>query len=71
MFSAESVNGAVDLNSETVITFIHFVLKCILILTLDGPEEASAIVMLDGSFKLVKLTVLPLVASKTWCVCGS
>jgi len=71
MFSAESVNGAVDLNSETVITFIHFVLKCILILTLDGPEEDSAIVMLDGSFKLVKLTVLPLVASKTWCVCGS
>lgn len=70
MFSVDAANNnAVALNSNTVITFLHFVLKCILILTLDGPEEDAALVMLDGSFKLVKLTVLPLIASKKWCAC--
>ena len=70
LFSADATsNNAVALNSNTVITFLHFVLKCILILTLDGPEEDAALVMLDGSFKLVKLTVLPLIAGKKWCAC--
>lgn len=64
---AEAVGAAVALNSNTVIVFLHFVLKCILILTLDEPEETAALVMLDGSFKLVKLTVLPLIAGKKWC----
>ena len=71
LFSENAAAGsAVALNSNTVITFLHFVLKCILILTLDGPEEAAALVMLDGSFKLVKLTVLPLIAAGgKWCAC--
>ena len=69
MFSADATSSAVALNSNTVIAFLHFVLKCILILTLDEPEETAALVMLDGSFKLVKLTVLPLIASKKWCAC--
>ena len=70
LFSSDAANNnAVALNSNTVVTFLHFVLKCILILTLDGPEEDAALVMLDGSFKLVKLTVLPLIASKKWCAC--
>lgn len=70
LFSADATsNNVVALNSNTVVTFLHFVLKCILILTLDGPEEDAALVMLDGSFKLVKLTVLPLIASKKWCAC--
>jgi len=69
LFSAEAdaAGVAVALNSNTVIVFLHFVLKCILILTLDGPEEAAALVMLDGSFKLVQLTVLPLLISKKLC----
>ena len=72
LFSENAAAGsAVALNSNTVITFLHFVLKCILILTLDGPEEAAALVMLDGSFKLVKLTVLPLIAAGgKWCACS-
>ena len=71
LFSENAAAGsAVALNSNTVITFLHFVLKCILILTLDGPEEADALVMLDGSFKLVKLTVLPLIAGGKWCTCA-
>ena len=68
LFSENAAAGStVALNSNTVITFLHFVLKCILILTLDGAEEDSALVMLDGSFKLVKLTVLPLISGKKWC----
>jgi hypothetical protein len=72
LFSADATNAnSVTLNSNTVITFLHFVLKCILILTLDGPEEDAALVMLDGSFKLVKLTVLPLIAAGgKWCACA-
>jgi hypothetical protein len=71
LFSENAAAGsAVALNSNTVITFLHFVLKCILILTLDGPEEDAALVMLDGSFKLVKLTVLPLIAGGKWCTCA-
>ena len=71
LFSADAASGnSVTLNSNTVITFLHFVLKCILILTLDEPEETAALVMLDGSFKLVKLTVLPLIASGKWCSCA-
>ena len=72
LFSENAAAGtAVALNSTTVITFLHFVLKCILILTLDGPEETAALVMLDGSFKLVKLTVLPLIAAGgKWCACA-
>lgn len=68
LFATEATNSnAVALNSATVITFLHFVLKCILILTLDGSEEDAALLMLDCSFKLVKLTVLPLIAGKKWC----
>ena len=71
LFSADATNAnSVTLNSNTVITFLHFVLKCILILTLDGPEEDAALVMLDGSFKLVKLTVLTLIAGGKWCTCA-
>jgi hypothetical protein len=69
LFSADSTSNTVALNSNTVVTFLHFVLKCILILTLDGAEEDAAIVMLDGSFKLVKLTVMPLIASNKMCAC--
>lgn len=72
LFSADASNSnSVPMNSNTVISFLHFVLKCILILTLDDPEEAAALVMLDGSFKLVQLTVLPLIAGKKWCSCFS
>ena len=72
LFSADATySNSVALNSNTVITFLHFVLKCILILTLDDPEETAALVMLDLSFKLVKLTVMPLIAGKKWCACFS
>jgi hypothetical protein len=44
---------------------LHFILKSVFTLTLKGQEEQMAIGLLDTSFKLVQLEVLPLI-SKRW-----
>jgi len=53
------------LSSEVVMFFLYFLVKCILILTLDGEEETNAIALLDGSFKLISVAVMPV--SKLKC----
>lgn len=53
------------LSSEVVMFFLYFLVKCILILTLDGEEETNAVALLDGSFKLISVAVMPL--SKLKC----
>jgi len=50
---------------EHVMLLLHFILKSVFSLTLKGQEEQMAIGLLDTSFKLVKLEVLPLI-SKRW-----
>jgi hypothetical protein len=50
---------------EHVMLLLHFILKSVFTLTLKGEEEQMAIGLLDTSFKLVQLEVLPLV-SKRW-----
>ena len=50
---------------EHVMLLLHFILKSVFSLTLKGQEEQMAIGLLDTSFKLVQLEVLPLV-SKRW-----
>ena len=50
---------------EHVMLLLHFILKAVFSLTLKGQEEQMAIGLLDTSFKLVQLEVLPLV-SKRW-----
>jgi hypothetical protein len=50
---------------EHVMLLLHFVLKSVFSLTLKGQEEQMAIGLLDTSFKLVQLEVLPIV-SKRW-----
>jgi hypothetical protein len=50
---------------EHVMLLLHFILKSVFTLTLKGHEEQMAIGLLDTSFKLVHLEVLPLV-SKRW-----
>ena len=50
---------------EHVMLLLHFVLKSVFTLTLKGQEEQMAIGLLDTSFKLVQLDVLPIV-SKRW-----
>lgn len=50
---------------EHVMILLHFILKSVFTLTLKGEEEQMAIGLLDTSFKLVQLEVLPLI-SKRW-----
>jgi hypothetical protein len=53
------------ISREHVMLLLHFVLKSVFTLTLKGQEEQMAIGLLDTSFKLVQLEVLPIV-SKRW-----
>jgi hypothetical protein len=53
------------LSSDVVMFFLYFLIKCILILTLDGQEETNAVSLLDGSFKLISVAVMPI--SKLKC----
>jgi len=50
---------------DHVMLLLHFILKSVFTLTLKGEEEQMAIGLLDTSFKLVQLEVLPLI-SKRW-----
>jgi hypothetical protein len=52
-------------SSEHVMLLLHFILKSVFILTLKGEEEQMSIGLLDTSFKLVQIEVLPLI-SKRW-----
>ena len=53
------------ISSEHVMLLLHFILKSVFTLTLKGEEEQMAIGLLDTSFKLVQIEVLPLI-SKRW-----
>ena len=61
----------VSLSSECILHFLYFIVKSILVLTLDGVEEASAVQMLDASIKLIKITVLPITKCKCKYFCFS
>lgn len=50
---------------DHVMLLLHFILKSVFTLTLKGEEEQMAIGLLDTSFKLVQIEVLPLI-SKRW-----
>ena len=59
-------NFKISLSSESVLHFLHFIIKSILILTLNDEQERIAILMLDASMKLIQITVLPI----TKCKCN-
>lgn len=69
----ETGGALVSIQSDTITTFIHFMLKCMVILTLDGNEEILAVGLLESSFKLITITVLPLMKKgglfSTLCCC--
>ena len=64
-------NFKVSLSSECILHFLNFIVKSILVLTLDGVEETTAIQMLDASVKLIKITVLPITKCKCKYFCFS
>jgi hypothetical protein len=64
-------NFKVSLSSECILHFLNFIVKSILVLTLDGVEETNALQMLDASVKLIKITVLPITKCKCKYFCFS
>jgi hypothetical protein len=59
-------NFKISLSSESVLQFLHFIIKSILLLTLDDEQERIAITMLDACMKLIQISVLPI----TKCKCN-
>ena len=57
-------NFKISLSSESVLHFLHIIIKSILILTLDDEQERIAILMLDASIKLIQISVLPIAKCK-------
>ena len=53
-----------DLTRENAMNFIHYLMKCIFVLTMTKNEEFMAISMLENSFKLVDVKVMPLTSFK-------
>jgi hypothetical protein len=64
-------NFKVSLSSECILHFLYFIVKSILVLTLDGIEETNAVQMLDACVKLIKITVLPITKCKCNYFCFS
>jgi len=60
-------NNQIEIRGEAVMFFLYFIIKCILILTLDGEEETTAVNLLDTSFKLISVAVLPIMKLKCSC----
>ena len=65
--SAQDTNMNISISGEAVMFFLYFIIKCILILCLDGAEETLAIGLLDSSFKLISIVVLPITKMKCSC----
>ena len=65
--SSQDTNMNLTISGDAVMFFLYFIIKCILILCLDGEEETVAIGLLDSSFKLVSIAVLPLTKIKCSC----
>ena len=64
-------NFKVSLSSECILQFLYFIVKSILVLTLDGMEERAALQMLDASMKLIRISVLPITKCKCNYFCFS
>ena len=64
-------NFKVSLSSECILQFLYFIVKSILVLTLDGIEERGAVLMLDACMKLIRISVLPITKCKCNYFCFS
>ena len=63
----QNTESVINVQSETVLCFLYFLIKCILILTLNDEDESRAIVLLDNCFNLLSITVLPITKMKCGC----
>jgi hypothetical protein len=67
LFNETSQNSNITISGDSIMFFLYFIIKATLILCLDGEEENIAIGLLDSSFKLVSIAVMPLKNIKCTC----
>jgi hypothetical protein len=63
----ESVDLQITLSTDTIFFFLYFIIKCTLVLTLDGDDETTALGLLDTTFKLVRISIMPLSGKNCSC----
>lgn len=63
----QNLQQDITLNTDTIFYFLYFTIKCTLVLTLDGEEETLALGLLDTTFKLVRISIIPLSHKKCNC----
>ena len=61
-------NSRVSIEGETLMNFLYFVVKCVIVLTMDDPEEATALGLLDTAFRLVSVSIVPIMKMNC-CAC--
>jgi uncharacterized protein YneF (UPF0154 family) len=61
-------NSRVTIEGETLMNFLYFVVKCVIVLTMDDPEEATALGLLDTAFRLVSVSIVPIMKMNC-CAC--
>lgn len=67
-FTTFDADNTVTLSTNSVLYFLYFLTKSVLLLTLEGEQERMALLLLDQSFQLLQLTVTPILP-KTWKCC--
>jgi hypothetical protein len=68
LFNQTSGDNTITISGEAVMFFLYFIIKCVLILCLDDQYETTAVRLLDSSFKLVSIAVMPI--NKMKCSCS-
>ena len=63
----QQLEVSLSIDSTTINVFMYFIIKCALILTLDDNEETVALELLDTTFKLVSISILPIISNKSNC----
>jgi len=61
-------NSRVSIEGETLMNFLYYVVKCVIVLTMDDPEEATALGLLDTAFRLVSVSIIPIMKMNC-CAC--
>ena len=67
LFNETSQNSSITISGDAIMFFLYFIVKSTLILCLDGEEETTAVGLLDSSFKLVSIAVMPMTKMKCSC----
>lgn len=69
LFTQHDGENTVTLSKNSVLYFLYFLTKSVLMLTLEDEQERMALLLLDQSFQLVQLTLQPILP-EAWKCCA-